>query len=838
MTLAAGSRLGPYEVRSPLGAGGMGEVYRARDTRLSREVAIKVLPAELASDASRLKRFEKEARSASGLNHPNIVTVYDIGSEGGVSYIAMEKVDGETLRKLLVGGAMAVKKLLPIATQIAEGLSKAHEAGIVHRDLKPENVMVTKDGLVKILDFGLAKPTHVGSGSDAGSHLPTETGTSPGMIVGTVGYMSPEQASGEPADFRSDQFALGSILYELATGKRAFLKKTGVDTLSAILNEEPEPIGAVNPQTPPPLRWIAERCHAKDPEGRYASTKDLARELANVRDRLSDASFSGSGATAVRRHPFRIGAITANVMLCVIVAGAALWIGRQTAHPPIPRFRRLTFDRADHGYARFVPHSTSIVYDRNTELWTTTPGSLESRQLGVSGSILAISTLGDVAIAHRGELAQAPFAGGAPRSIAKEVRVADWAPDGKSLAIVRRVDAKFRLEFPIGKVVYESANTVDNIHVSPSGDRIAFREVIGQAIHTAGETGILDLRSGHVERMGVDSTEFGWVRDGAELWFLLNQNELRAIDAKRRQRLIARLPGTYQLDDTTSDGRLLLEQVSLRAEISGKIAGEKAERNLSLLDSSYAADLSADGRTLLLNEVLHSMVYIRKTDGSPAVALGPGKAFSLSPDGRSALVVRAGNPSRLVLVPTGAGEEKPVKTPGFESFIGADFLPDGNRILFCGTRTGRKPAMYLTEVSGDAARAVSPEGVDYFEQPLRHVSPDGKLAFASDPAGLNVIYSLDEGSEAAHAIEGLGDFMPIGWTSDSRSLYIQGPGEDTFSIQILDWRTGKREPFREFRAADPLGLIFSSALVTPDGKAWVYSYIRRLSDLYVLDWPE
>src|SRR6202158_1045131 len=230
MTLSAGTRLGAYEVLAPLGAGGMGEVYRARNTRLGREVAIKVLPAELASDSERLRRFEKEARSGSSLNHPNIVTIYDIGSADSVSFIAMELVDGSSLRQLLIGGPVPVKRLLKLAPQIGEGLAKAHEAGIVHRDLKPENVMVTKDGLVKILDFGLAKLTSTGSGSGEGSHLPTMTGTSPGVVVGTVGYMSPEQASGEAIDFRSDQFSFGSILYELATEKRAFQKKTAGDT--------------------------------------------------------------------------------------------------------------------------------------------------------------------------------------------------------------------------------------------------------------------------------------------------------------------------------------------------------------------------------------------------------------------------------------------------------------------------------------------------------------------------------------------------------------------------------------------------------------------------------
>src|SRR5438067_12177815 len=225
--------MGPYEVLSRLGAGGMGEVWRARDSRLNRDVAIKVLPTDLGSDAGRLKRFEKEARSASALNHPSIVTIYGIGSSDSVSWIAMELVEGKTLRELLFAGALPVKRVLVIAGQVADGLARAHEAGIVHRDLKPENVMVTKDGRVKILDFGLAKLTYAGVESGEGTNIATETGTGAGVILGTVGYMSPEQAGGQPVDYRSDQFSLGSIVYELATGKRAF-QKTAVDTLSAI----------------------------------------------------------------------------------------------------------------------------------------------------------------------------------------------------------------------------------------------------------------------------------------------------------------------------------------------------------------------------------------------------------------------------------------------------------------------------------------------------------------------------------------------------------------------------------------------------------------------------
>src|SRR6266540_3622771 len=365
MAIRSGVRLGPYEVIDPLGAGGMGEVYRARDARLGREVAIKILPAELASDSDRLKRFEKEARSASSLNHPSIVTIYEIGQAGPVPYIAMELVEGKTLRELLLTGPLAIKKLLQVGAQVAEGLARAHEAGIVHRDLKPENVMVTKDGLVKILDFGLAKLAQVDS-SGEGSHLPTETGTSPGVVLGTAGYMSPEQASGALVDFRSDQFSFGSILYEMATGKRAFQKKTAVDTLSAILNEDPKPVAEINPETPAPLRWIVERCLAKEPKERYASTEDLARDLANVRDHLSEALLSGAR-PAARASESR-SRITAVVIAVVFVAVTvtALWIGRRSVEASRPVFQQLTFRRGSISQARFAPDGT-VVYSSTAE---------------------------------------------------------------------------------------------------------------------------------------------------------------------------------------------------------------------------------------------------------------------------------------------------------------------------------------------------------------------------------------------------------------------------------------------------------------------------------------
>src|ERR1700730_17186066 len=284
MALAPGTKLGSYEIIAPLGAGGMGEVYRARDTHLGRNVAIKVLPAAFSADRDRLRRFEKEARSASALNHPNIITIYELGKAGSTHYIAMDRVEGKTVRELLVSGLLPVRKAIEIAAQVADGLTKAHEAGIAHRDLKPENLMVSQDGFVKILDFGLAKLT-----SPSGEHPDLcTTSTTPGLVLGTLGYMSPEQASGDRLDFRSDQFSFGLVLYEMVTGKRAFQKRTAPETLVPILREEAEPLGVRNPDAPAPLCWAIERCLAKEPDKRYVSTRDLARELAAIRDRFSE----------------------------------------------------------------------------------------------------------------------------------------------------------------------------------------------------------------------------------------------------------------------------------------------------------------------------------------------------------------------------------------------------------------------------------------------------------------------------------------------------------------------------------------------------------------------
>ncbi len=480
-----GSRLGPYEIRERLGAGGMGEVFRARDTRLDRDVALKILPDAFALDPERVRRFEGEARAASALNHPNIVVVYDVGSAESLSYIAMELVEGKTLREALFAGPFPLKRVFDVSGQIASGLARAHEVGIVHRDLKPENVMVGTDGLVKILDFGLAK--RMPFEGDAGSGKTTLT--MEGSVVGTVGYMSPEQAQGQPVDFRSDQFSFGSILYEMASGNRAFKGKSPVETLAAIINEEPEPIERLNPRVPAPLRWIVERCLAKEPAARYASTQDLAQELKTVRDHLTE--LSGTSAAVLAIAPPRLRLVSLLMAVTVLAGFAAVYfLGKRAGDRPFPEFQRLTYRHGTVVSARFAPDGRTIVFGAAWDgapirLFSTRTDGRESTRLELADAdVVAVSSAGEIAMLLGrpwapispwvGTLARAPLAGGAPRELTEAVACADWSPDGKSLAIVRRVGKTHRLEFPIGKILYETKEYIETLRLSPGGDRIAF----------------------------------------------------------------------------------------------------------------------------------------------------------------------------------------------------------------------------------------------------------------------------------------------------------------------------------------------------------------------------
>ena len=855
MSLNAGTRLGPYEIVAPLGAGGMGEVYRARDTRLGREVAIKVLLAEVSGDETRRARFEQEARSASALNHPNIVTVYDVGSVDSTIYLAMELVEGRTLRELLADGALPSRKLLDVAVQVAEGLAKAHEAGLVHRDLKPENLIVSKDGFVKILDFGLAKLTEM-SVSDGGSTLQTlagAPGTVPGTVMGTVGYMSPEQASGRDVDYRSDQFSFGSILYELATGQRAFQRNTGAETLTAIIREEPMPVGQANPRVPAPVRWIVERCLAKEPEERFASTKDLARDLRSLRDHLSETSASETvsatrAAAAKKGLPaWLVPAFALVVGAALALLGAKLLAGSRPASAEI-RTSRLTFRRGSILSARFAPDGKSIVFSASwdgqpMELYTTRPESPEARSLGLShASLFSVSPTGDVAVSlgwrqvvgweSLGTLARVPLEGGAPREILENVMDADWSPDGKELAVVRDTGVARHLEFPIGKRLYETASWMSHPRVSPDGKLVAFIDN-PQRGDNVGRLIVIDSNGKKRLDGPPASSGIAWSKDGSEIWYATDA--LYATNLSGKRRLVANfISGFTVLHDVSRDGRTLLARPMYRREIIGLAPGETTERNLTWLDWSFPTALSNDGKIILFDEqnLPTYQAYLRKTDGSPAVLLGKYHSIDLSPDGKWALVADA-EQKQLMLLPTGAGQARSIAT-GTVVYQGCAFFPDGGRIVAAGSEPGHRSRLYIVPLDGSKPRPITPEGVTLLPT-SGTVSPDGRTIPALGPDRRIMLYPAEPG-EPRPAPGLQPDELPIRWTPDGRAMWVFRPSEVPAKIYQVDMTSGERKLWKELTPPDPAGVLTMGPIVmTPDGKSYVYSYRRTLDELVLVE---
>ena len=864
MTLSTGSRLGPYEILAPLGAGGMGEVYRARDERLRREVAVKVLVSELSADPTRRKRFEQEARSASSLNHPNIVTIYDIGSTDSTVYIAMELIDGRTLRDLQQDGLLPTRRLLDIAFQASDGLAKAHGAGIVHRDLKPENIMVTRDGAVKILDFGLAKLLlrETAHGDDSATAVEQ---TQPGTVMGTIGYMSPEQASGKPVDFRSDQFSLGSILYELATGNRAFQRDTSAETLTAIIREEAEPVGKVNANVPAPFRWIIERCLAKDPEERYASTRDLARDVRSIREHLSEASVPGGAPAlgiAAAPPPLRGRALRAALAAAAILAAlaAGMLLQRRLSRTTPPSYQQITFGSGTIRSARFAPDGQTILYsvswDGNPlKLFLKHPSSPDSLPLELpSSNLLGISPTGEMAIAldcrstHpgvcAGKLARAALTGGAPRDVADGIQDADWAADGEKLLVVRDVGGKARIEFPMGKVLYETPGHVSYARLSPKGDHIAFLDH-PFPLDDAGTVAVLDLSGKKTTLTGQWASEHGlaWAPSGKEVWFSATEaganRSLYGVSLSGKLRVVARVPGGLKLHDVAKSGRVLLTRESPRVGMRGILAGDERERDMSFLDYSFASDLAADGKTLLFDEEgeaggANYTVFLRKSDRSPVIRLGEGNALALSPDLKWALSIIPVPNSPFQLMPTGTGEHRKIALEGISPEQAATWLPDSKSILFAGSEKGHDIRLYVQGLDGGKPRPITPEGVTV-GLPGFTVTSDGKSVAAIGPDHKCAMYPVAGGSP--RPVEGVaeGEF-PLRFSPDNRSLYLWKRGDVPARVSKIDVETGRREVWKDLLPADPAGVErISNVLVTPDGKSYAYCYARLLSDLFVVE---
>jgi Tol biopolymer transport system component len=833
----------------------MGEVYRARDTRLGRDVAVKVLPAAVAGDPDRLRRFEQEARAAGQLNHPNILAIHDLGSHEAVHYVVSELLEGTTLRERLGAEPLPLRRAVDYALQIARGLAAAHDRHIVHRDLKPENLFVTRDGLVKILDFGLAKraPSATATPPEGapGPAATTMHVTEPGMVLGTAGYMSPEQVRGEAVDARSDIFAFGAVLYEMLAGRRAFQGASPVETMHSILMDEPPDLLGVGRDIPPGLDRMVRHCLEKRADERFQSARDLAFAL----EALSTPSLAALPAVrqAGPHRPWRAAALVA---LLAAAAGIPWMAGRLRGDPPQPSYRQVTFRRGAVQSARFAPAGDTVLYSARFEseprgVYSTRLDTGESRALGLTDTTLLAVARDEMAILlHKsiavggstvGTLARVPLLGGAPREVQENVLEADLTADGREFAIVRLAEGGCQLEFPIGRVLARTAGYLESARISPGQERVAFVDH-PMATDTRGAVAVVD-REGRKTSLSdgwVDVGGLAWSPDGREVWFTASREGsargLHAVTLEGRARTLARMPGQLVLQDVHPDGRLLLTHAHPRLEVRGRAAGETQEQDFSWLDLTTVKDISPDGRTLLFDESGEGggpgyAVYLRKTDRSLPVRLGEGSAQALSPDGRWALSIRLSQPTELLLLPTGAGQPRTLPRGTVREYHWACFLPDGKRVLLVGNEEGRATRLFVQPTEGGAPRAVTPEGT-WTE--TNTITPDGRFVVAQggDPR----IFPLEEMGEG-RALRGLesGD-TPLRWSGDGRSLFLHAAGGGLPARVVrLDPASGRREPWMSLQPTDPAGVVgVGSIVLTPDGRTYVYEYIRALSDLYLV----
>ncbi|HEX9285664.1 MAG TPA: serine/threonine-protein kinase, partial [Thermoanaerobaculia bacterium] len=731
MTIAPGSRLGPYEIVASLGAGGMGEVYRARDTKLDREVAIKVLPEKLAQDAAALARFEREAKAVAALSHPNILGIYDLGRDDGIAYAAMELLHGETLRERLEEGSLPQRKAIEYGLQIAHGLAAAHEKGIVHRDLKPENVFVTAEGRVKILDFGLAK---VASTQPDETRSPTVAATEPGTVMGTVGYMSPEQVRGKAADHRSDIFSFGAILYEMLSGDRAFRGESAAETMAAIAQKDPRELTESGGRFPPSIERILRHCLEKRPEERFDTAHDLAFALETA---MGAPSATTQVAPAVAEKSGWLKPAL-GVLALLGTLGVGLFLGGRLGAPTTPSFRQITYHRGFIQSARFAPDGQTVVYgstrrDEPLRVYSTRLDSIESRSLDLPpADVVGMSKNGQMAVLlnrrHAGSwitvgtLARGELGGGAPHEILENVNDADISPDGTQFAVVRELGTRQRLEFPIGRKIFETTGWISHPRISPDGKLVAFLEHPAYG-NDMGHVALANA-NGKVARL-TDAWNgaqgLAWGPGAKEIWFTATttgtasggkglQYTLWAVRPGGKPRSLYAPPIDLVVEDVSANGAVLLNSIVSRSEIGGLLAGDTRDRDLSTWSDEAAGGISDDGSMFAGVEQsaagvgIDPFVYYRRARESASVRIGTGTASGLSPDGKWVVTTSAlpGKGTELNLLPTGAGQPRVVRLgrvePTFTAQRRAFWSADGRLLLFPGKEPGHLPRLWLVDL--------------------------------------------------------------------------------------------------------------------------------------------
>lgn len=845
-----------YEIEAQLGTGGMGVVYRARDTHLNRPVAVKLLKRTALSDSERRKRFVQEARTASALSHPNIVTIFDINSvevDGETTdVIVMEFVPGQTLDRLIQRKGLRINDVLKYATQIAAGLAAAHAAGIVHRDLKPSNVMINDQGLVKLLDFGLAKFTDTGPvdvfAATESIHLDPSL-TVEGSILGTVAYMSPEQAEAKKVDARSDIFSFGTMLYEMLTGRQAFAGDSKLSTLSAILLKEPPPLSETLEPVPPELEKAMFRCLRKEPERRWQSIGDLKVDLEELRGELESNRATariGSAAARLTQSVRRNWWQPALAGLLLGALGASL-LAPRFVKPSAPSFERLTFRRGDIMSGKFAPGGT-ILYSAEwdgqpREIFTVVPGTREGRSLGLKNAdIVSVSSNGELALLTgegHSTLARAPIGGGAPREILENVVTADWAPNGADLAVVRTADGANRLEYPIGTVLHRNDHRPPPlIDISPDGSQVAFFDYDAESGDYSVSMASKDKQVRILSRGYRTIAGLAWAPDGSEIWYSgARSNELvtmRAITPSGRERQVLQGATWLHLMDIAADGRVLVSSVYGRVVLRWLSPGAQEERDLSWLETSMAYDLSPNADSLVFVELQqgqgrNTTIYYRRTDGSPAVHLGDGASPALSPDSKWVVSVRRDpGKSQLVLTPTGAGEPKVLQGDGMR-YEPPEWFSDGRRILFAASQGDRPPRTWVQDVDGGRPRPVTEEGIR-----ASRVSPDGRL-FTLVEKGKLLVRAVDGGT--AQPVCGIapGEAV-VRWSPDGKFLFLRKLAADRKRWELfkVNVSSGLRQLVRSIPVPDPGARMLGPLVLNADASSYAYSAQQDLCNLFLI----